>query len=112
MTIPPKAQRDARFFIEALKKRDFATGMICVNRAWNHTMPETAPPGLPTETLEWYRSVSTSHKREIARMRNGRRLRDAKEIRVLNELERDVEGVESLRALADQLEPARTRTAG
>jgi hypothetical protein len=81
--------------------------MICVNRAWSHAMPDAAAPGLPAEILAWYRSVSDSHRMEIARMREDIG-REAKEIRVLNELERDVEGVESLRSMADQLEPAKS----
>lgn len=110
VTIPSKALRDAQFFIEALKKRRFAIGMICVNRTWNHALPESAQAGLAAELLDSYRSVSESHLRAIAKMRDtvGPKL---KEIRILNELERDVEGVESLRRLADQLEPALSATA-
>ncbi len=101
-TIPVKASRDAQFFLEALHKRRFPIGMICVNRAWGHAPPDTAPEGLATELLDWYRSVNASHAAAIARMRRtfGPQV---KEIRVLNELERDVDGVESLRRLADQL---------
>ena len=105
VTIPTKAARDAGFFLEALKKRKFTIGMICVNRAWLHEMvPENVPPGLATELLDWYRSVSASHQSAIALMRE-KFGAEVREIRVLNELERDVEGVESLRRLADQLEP-------
>jgi anion-transporting ArsA/GET3 family ATPase len=105
VTIPSKALRDAEFFIDALNKRKFAIGMICVNRTWNHSQPEIAPEGLATELLDWHRSVSASHMSAIAKMREtcGPRV---KEIRILNELERDVDGVESLRRLAGQLEPS------
>jgi anion-transporting ArsA/GET3 family ATPase len=110
VTIPAKALRDAQFFIAALNKRKFTIGMICVNRTWHHAQPETAPEGLATELLDWYRSVSASHLSAIATMRDifGPRV---KEIRILNELERDVDGVESLRRLADQLEPSLSATA-
>ena len=93
-----------------MNKRKFTIGMICVNRTWHHAQPETAPEGLATELLDWYRSVSASHLSAIAKMRDifGPRV---KEIRILNELERDVDGVESLRRLADQLEPSLTATA-
>jgi anion-transporting ArsA/GET3 family ATPase len=105
VTIPAKALRDARFFIQALNKRKFAIGTICVNRTWNHALPEEAPLGFAAEILDSYRSVSASHMSAIAKMREtfGTQV---KEIRVLNELERDVAGVESLRRLADQLEPS------
>jgi len=105
VTIPAKALRDAQFFIEALNKRKFAIGMICVNRTWHHALPEVTPEGLAAELLDSYRSVSASHRSAIARLREtfGARV---KEIRILNELERDVDGVESLRRLADQLEPS------
>jgi anion-transporting ArsA/GET3 family ATPase len=103
VTVPAKALRDAEFFIEALNKRRFAIGMICVNRSWHHALPETAPAGLAAELLDWYRSISESHRSAVAKMRE-RYGPQVKEIRVLNELERDVDGVESLRLLADQLE--------
>lgn len=110
VTIPAKALRDARFFIEALNKRRFAIGMICVNRTWHHALPEVAPEGLAGELLDSYRCVSASHLSAIAKMREtfGPQV---KEIRILNELERDVDGVESLRRLADQLEPSLSATA-
>jgi anion-transporting ArsA/GET3 family ATPase len=110
VTIPAKALRDARFFIEALNKRRFAIGMICVNRTWHHALPEVAPEGLAAELLDSYGSVSASHLSAIAKMREtfGPQV---KEIRILNELERDVDGVESLRRLADQLEPSLSATA-
>jgi len=103
VTIPAKALRDARFFLDALKKRKFAAGSICVNRTWLHTMPETAPEGLAAELLDWYRGVSASHLSAIRKLAETFR-QEVKEIRVLRELDRDVEGVESLRLLAEQLE--------
>jgi anion-transporting ArsA/GET3 family ATPase len=106
VTIPDKALRDARFFVGELKKRDFAIGMICVNRTWSHAMPRSAPPGFAAELLDWYGSVSASHQRSIEKLRETFGPEEVKEIRVLSELERDVEGLESLRRLADQLEPA------
>jgi len=110
VTIPAKALRDAQFFVEALNKRRFAIGMICVNRAWREAQPQIAPEGLATELLDWYRSVSAAHASAIAKM--GETFGpQVKEIRILNELERDVDGVESLRRLADQLEPSQSATA-
>ena len=103
VTIPAKAMRDAGFFLEALKERKFAAGMICVNRTWQHATPETAPEGLPARVLDWYRSVSASHLAAIESM-TAKYGREVKEIRVLRELDRDVEGVESLYNLAEQLE--------
>lgn len=110
VTTPAKAVRDAQFFIEALNKRRFAIGMICVNRTWHHALPEMTLEGLATELLDWYQSVSASHLSAIAKMREmyGSKV---KEIRILNELARDVDGVESLRLLADQLDPSLSATA-
>jgi anion-transporting ArsA/GET3 family ATPase len=101
VTIPAKAVRDASFFLEELQKRKFPTGMICVNRMWSQPTPDTAPAGLPTELLDWYRSVSQSHEAAVAKLKE-KFGRDVQEIRVLRELDRDVEGVESLNRLAEQ----------
>jgi anion-transporting ArsA/GET3 family ATPase len=105
VTIPDKALRDARYFVGELKKRDFATGMICVNRTWSHATPHSAPPGFAAELLDWYSSVSASHQRSVEKLHETFGA-EVKEIRILSELERDVEGLESLRHLADQLQPA------
>jgi arsenite-transporting ATPase len=106
VTIPAKALRDARFFLDELHKRNFPIGMLCVNRAWQHAQPESAAEGLPAELLEWYRHVSESHRGAIAKVRQAAGGR-VKEIRILSELDRDVDGLESLARLADQFEPAR-----
>jgi arsenite-transporting ATPase len=105
VTIPDKSMRNARFFIQALHKRKFPIGMICVNRTWSHALPEGPMEGLAGEILDSYRRVSVSHMSAISKMREtfGAQV---KEIRILNELERDVGGMESLRRLADQLEPS------
>jgi hypothetical protein len=110
VTVPFKAMRDARFFIEELTRRAFGIGMLCVNRTWNHTQPETAPDLFAGELLDWYGGVSSSHLSAIAKLCQavGPRVR---EIRVLNELERDVDGLDSLGLLADQLEPPCSVTA-
>jgi hypothetical protein len=84
--------------------------MICVNRTWHHALPQMEPRGLAAELLDSYRSVSTSHLSAIAKVRDAYGAK-VKEIRILNELERDVDGVESLRRLADQLSPSVSATA-
>jgi anion-transporting ArsA/GET3 family ATPase len=101
VTIPSKAIRDAGFFLEQLRKRKFSAGMICINRAWLLETPPTAPEGLATQLLDWYRAVSASHAGVIERVTEtfGK---DVREIRVLPELDRDVDGVESLRKLAER----------
>lgn len=104
VTVPAKALRDARFFLEALKTRKFAVGTICVNRTWLHALPETAPEGLASELLDWYRGVRAAHLSAIEKLTATFR-KDVREIRILRELDRDVDGVESLRGLAEQLEP-------
>ncbi len=102
VTIPGKAVRDAGFFLDALKQRRFPTGMICVNRTWLHDTPDSAPEGLPTRLLDWYRAVKNSHLLAIREL-NEKFAGDVREIRVLRELDRDVEGVQSLVYLAEQL---------
>ena len=103
VTTPPKALRDARFFLDELHRRKFALGMVCVNRAWQHAQPETAPEGLAADLLDWYRGVSAAQGEAIAKLRQAIGSKVG-EIRILNELERDVDGLESLGRLADQLQ--------
>ncbi len=105
VTVPSKAFRDARFFIEELHRRKFALGMLCVNRAWRHTQPEAVPDGLAAELLDWHRSIKASHLGAIGKVRQTLGCRIG-EIRILNELPRDIDGLESLGLLADQLEPS------
>lgn len=106
VTIPAKAERDAQFFLSELRKRNFTIGMICVNRTWVHSQNAQPRSGLAGEVIEWYRAVSQSHLDDIAKMRAA--LGDEPtEVRVLNELDRDVEGVDSLSSLADQLSAPR-----
>jgi anion-transporting ArsA/GET3 family ATPase len=112
VSTPSKALRDARFFLDELRKRKFAVGMVCINRAWCHAQSETAPEGLAAELIEWHRSVSESHKAAIEKVREAISPR-VKEIRILNEFERDVDGLESLGRIADQLsEPPLRRQGG
>ena len=105
VTTPDKALRDTGFFLEELQKRGFLAGMVCVNRTWTYQMPSTIPEGFAAELLDWYAGMSASHleSAEAVRKKYGR---DVKEIRMLRELDRDVEGLASLRQLADQLQPA------
>lgn len=105
VTVPNKALRDTGFFVTELKKRDFPTGMVCINRTWTHPMPDSMPSGFASELLDWYSSVSAGHQRAVEAVRETYGS-EVKEIRALTELERDVEGLDSLRRLADQLEPA------
>jgi anion-transporting ArsA/GET3 family ATPase len=112
VSTPSKALRDARFFLDELRKRKFAVGMLCVNRAWCHAQSETELKGLAAELVEWYRSVSESHKAAIEKVQEAISPR-VREVRILNELERDVDGLESLGRLADQLSvPSRNRQGG
>jgi anion-transporting ArsA/GET3 family ATPase len=102
VTTPQKAIRDAAFFTEALAERNFSVGTFCVNRAWLHPFPDELPSGLAGEVLDWYRSVSDSHRDSIWKLRErfGKQVRD---IQVFSELERDVDGIRALEALADQM---------
>jgi anion-transporting ArsA/GET3 family ATPase len=110
VTTPQKALRDAAFFIEALAERHFSVGTFCVNRAWLHPFPDTLPDGLAGEVLNWYKSVSDSHRACVWKLREtyGNVVRD---IQVFSELERDVDGLAALERLAVQMhlgEPAKS----
>jgi len=105
VTIPDKAVRDTGFFIEELKKRGFRAGMVCINRAWTHELPSVIPDGFAAELLDWYAGMSESHRQSAEKVRETYGA-DVQQIRMLHELERDVEGVDSLRQLADQLQAA------
>jgi anion-transporting ArsA/GET3 family ATPase len=102
VTTPQRALRDAAFFTEALAQRKFAIGTFCVNRAWLHPFPDTVPEGLAGEVLNWYKSVSDSHRACIWKLREayGSQVRD---IQVFSELERDVDGLQALEKLAIQM---------
>jgi len=104
VSTPAKALRDARFFLDELGRRKFSVGMVCVNRAWRHPRSEPALQGLAAELLEWHRSVSESHDAAIEEVRQAISAR-VREIRILSELERDVDGLEALGSLADQFVP-------
>jgi len=108
VTTPQKALRDAAFFTQALAERNFSIGTFCVNRAWLHPFPDTVPEGLAGEVLNWYKSVSDSHRACVWKLREtyGKVVRD---IQVFSELERDVDGLAALERLAVQMylsEPA------
>jgi anion-transporting ArsA/GET3 family ATPase len=111
VTTPQKALRDAAFFTEALAERQFSVGTFCVNRAWLHPFPDTLPGGLAGEVLNWYRSVSDSHREAVWKLREqyGSVVRD---IQIFSELERDVDGLNALERLAVQMhlnEPAQSK---
>jgi anion-transporting ArsA/GET3 family ATPase len=103
VTTPLKAVRDAGFFVKELAARKFPAGEICVNRVWAALVPDQLPPGLPGEILDWYRAVSESQlaaiddlKASFASQIGG--------IRILPELERDVDGIEALKLIAGNLD--------
>jgi anion-transporting ArsA/GET3 family ATPase len=102
VTTPQKALRDAAFFTEALAERHYSIGALCVNRAWLHPLPDKMPGGLAGEVLEWYRSVSDTHREAVWQLREayGKLVR---EIQVFAELERDIDGVAALERLAQQM---------
>ncbi len=102
VTTPQKALRDAAFFTDALNKRKFRIGAFCVNRAWLHPYPDTVPRGLAGEVLDWYKTVSDAHRKEIWKLKQGY-AGQAREVQVFSELDQDVDGVRALEKLADQM---------
>ena len=102
VSTPAKALRDATFFVDELATRGISPEKICVNRAWLH--PDTMEPrtGLEGSILDWYQDVSRSHRAAIAELKAKLGSRVG-EILVINELERDVDGLDALEKIASQM---------
>ena len=102
VSTPAKALRDATFFVDELATRGISPEKICVNRAWLH--PDTMEPrtGLEGSILDWYQDVSRLHRAAIAELKAKLGSRVG-EILVINELERDVDGLDALEKIASQM---------
>ena len=95
VSVPQKARRDARFFSSELKTRGLRLSGVFVNRTWEREPLLDRAGG---EALEWYRCVKAAQAREIAALRE-----EFAGVRVLPELDRDVDGLEALEVLAEEL---------
>lgn len=102
VTTPQKALRDAHFFDQALAGRGFRLDTIFINRLWPPATGETLVPGLGADVLAWYSSVRQAHDNALADLRAGYRGRPTRLV-PLDELPRDVDGIEALGRIAGQL---------
>jgi anion-transporting ArsA/GET3 family ATPase len=102
VTTPLKAVRDADFFLKELSSRHYRASEICVNRTWATTVSCDRPAGLSGELLDWYGAVRDSQFAAIGALET-QFADSSRKIRVLPELERDVDGIEALKLIADQL---------
>jgi anion-transporting ArsA/GET3 family ATPase len=101
VTTPQKAMRDARFFTDAMRERNFPIGALYINRVWR---PEAGAPldGLAGGILDWYRGVREAQYAEIARVHEAFGSSVAR-IGELPEMERDVDGLAALERIAVNL---------
>ncbi|MEX2264143.1 MAG: ArsA-related P-loop ATPase [Bryobacteraceae bacterium] len=105
VTTPQKALRDAAFFTEALRARNFPLGGIYVNRVWVHEPAHDSGEGIGRRLMDWYRAVRESQTAAVNQLRS-QYGGAAREIRVIGELERDIDGVEALERIAVELRMA------
>lgn len=102
VSTPQKALRDARFFSDALKARQFHAAGMYVNRVWPEC-PETGPvDGLAGELMDWYGAVRRSHLEAAAQLHTQFAGTFAS-IAAIPELQRDVDGLDALERIARDL---------
>lgn len=102
VSTPHKALRDARFFTDALKARQFHAGSMYINRVWPGG-PGTEPAsGLAAELMDWYDAVRRSHLEAMAQL-NAQFAGTFSSIVAIPELERDVDGLDALERIARDL---------
>lgn len=102
VSTPPKAYRDTAFYLAEMDKRGFRPGVFFVNRVWPREPAAAVPPGFAADVLDWYRDVSGSHEQAVQAVTRdfGHRVR---RFAALPEMERDIDGVEALSAIAAKL---------
>jgi anion-transporting ArsA/GET3 family ATPase len=103
VTTPFKAKRDAGYFLAELGKRRYPVTSIFVNRVWLSSTPVagTLPPAAHG-LAEWCRGIGAEHARELDDVRAGFSSR-IPSIVALRERPSQVDGLESLRAIAKDL---------
>jgi anion-transporting ArsA/GET3 family ATPase len=102
VTTPQKAMRDAAYFTEAMRARNFPIGALYINRVWQPEPGPEPPAGLAGSIVEWYRGVRGAQYAEIARVREeftGK----VERLGELPEMERDVDGLAALERIAVRL---------
>lgn len=99
VSTPQKALRDARFFSDALKARQFRAGVMYVNRVWPDGSASGPVSGLAVDLMDWYRAVTRSHQEAAARL-NAEFAGVFPSIVQLPELDRDVDGLDALERIA------------
>jgi len=107
VTTPQKALRDAQYFSKELTDRRFQLGAYYVNRVWEMAPAAvrgagnegTGPAGIIGELMDWYVGIRESQMDTIAQLK---RSTDAP-VHALPELPQDVDGLDTLRPLAERL---------
>ena len=102
VTTAQKAQRDARYFTEAMNARRFPIGALYINRVWQPEPSEPFAPGLAANILDWYRSVRDAQYAQVEKVRHDYSAR-VRHIGVLPEMTRDVDGIAALERIAVNL---------
>jgi anion-transporting ArsA/GET3 family ATPase len=99
VSTPPKAIRDAGYYLTEMDRRGFRPGAFIVNRVWPQEPGAQSPGGFAGDVLDWYRDVCASQQEAVRQLRHdfGHRVR---EIIALPEMDHDIDGVEALRELA------------
>jgi anion-transporting ArsA/GET3 family ATPase len=100
VTTPQKALRDARYFSKELADRNFLLGAYYVNRVWERAPGEHRSEGIAGELMDWYADIRAAHMKAIADLKAFTRT----PVNALPELPRDVDGLETLRPLAERLQ--------
>jgi anion-transporting ArsA/GET3 family ATPase len=102
VTSPQKALRDARFFTEALRVRNFKASSLYVNRMWDVAPGPETHDGLERRVMDWYQSVRASH---LAAFEEVKSAYGAAIPRIVSlpELARDVDGLDALEILREKL---------
>ena len=99
VTTPQKALRDARYFSKELADRNFRLGAYYVNRVWEKAPTAPRGEGIAGELMDWYTDIRASHMEAIAHLQAFTQT----PVNALPELPQDVDGLETLRPLAERL---------
>lgn len=99
VSTPQKALRDAQYFSKELADRNFTLGAYYVNRVWENAPEAGRFEGITGELMDWYADIHASHMEAITKLRSFASV----PVNVLPEMPRDVDGLETLRPLAERL---------
>ncbi len=104
ITSPFKASRDAGYFWEELRKREFFVEGLVVNRVWPE-LAVSARPGATSEAealVTWYRNVSAAHRQAWERVAAEYSPKIPR-LLALRELATDIDGLPALHQMAQAM---------